>query len=331
MNAKLLLNKALFKLSEKSPVILLTIGVVGVVAGTVMAVKATKNSKDIDDELKEDLETLELKKQEELENLEANNIKLEKFEEDGKEYSRTTELVSIKDNLSKEDMELVTFTKEDYNKLRNKIVLNATKKYLLLYSKSIVVETASIICIIAGFRIIAKRYAALAIAYAGLDNSFREYRKRVQKEIGQDKENELYYGYKKELEKIKDENGKVKEVEKIKINDKAISQYAVFFDESSSEWSNEPGYNRTFLQTLQKSMQRRLESQGHVFLNEVKDKLGLPRTPEGQLVGWKLGMPNSDGYISFGLLNDYNKEAVNARNNVWLLDFNVDGNIYNEI
>lgn len=318
MNAKLLLNKALFKLSEKSPVILLTIGVVGVVAGTVMAVKATKNSKDIDDELKEDLETLELKKQDELEKLTEAN-----------ENEEVTELVSVKDDIY--DHSVGYFTKEDYNKLRNKIVLNATKKYLLLYSKSIVVETASIICIIAGFRIIAKRYAALAIAYAGLDNSFREYRKRVQKEIGQDKENELYYGYKKELEKIKDENGKVKEVEKIKINDKAISQYAVFFDESSSEWSNEPGYNRTFLQTLQKSMQRRLESQGHVFLNEVKDKLGLPRTPEGQLVGWKLGMPNSDGYISFGLLNDYNKEAVNARNNVWLLDFNVDGNIYNEI
>lgn len=318
MNAKLLLNKALFKLSEKSPVILLTIGVVGVVAGTVMAVKATKNSKDIDDELKEDLETLELKKQEELEKLTEAN-----------ENEEVTELVSVKDDIY--DMAVDYFTKEDYNKLRNKIVLNATKKYLILYSKSIVVETASIICIIAGFRIIAKRYAALAIAYAGLDNSFREYRKRVQKELGSEKESELYYGYKKELEKIKDENGKVKEVEKIKIDNHKLSQYAVFFDESSSEWSNEPGYNRTFLQTLEKSMQRRLETQGHVFLNEVKDKLGIPRTPEGQIVGWKLGMPNSDGYISFGLLNDYNKEAINARNNVWLLDFNVDGNIYNEI
>ena len=66
MDVKLLLNKATLKISEKAPVILLTVGEVGVVAGTVMAVKATKNSKDIDDELKEDLESLELTKEDEL-------------------------------------------------------------------------------------------------------------------------------------------------------------------------------------------------------------------------------------------------------------------------
>ena len=39
MDVKLLLNKATLKISEKAPVILLTVGVVGVVAGTVMEVK----------------------------------------------------------------------------------------------------------------------------------------------------------------------------------------------------------------------------------------------------------------------------------------------------
>ena len=47
----------------------------------------------------------------------------------------------------------------------------------------------------------AKRNTALAVAYAGLDKSFREYRKRIQKEIGSERENELYYGYKKEIVK----------------------------------------------------------------------------------------------------------------------------------
>ena len=85
MDVKLLLNKATLKISEKAPVILLTVGVVGVVAGTVMAVKATKNSKDIDDELKEDLESLVFTKEHELLKLAEN------------EGNEVTELLSIKD------------------------------------------------------------------------------------------------------------------------------------------------------------------------------------------------------------------------------------------
>ena len=159
-------------------------GVVGVVAGTVMAVKATKNSKD---KLKEDLESLELTKEDELLKLAEN------------EGNEVTELLSIKD-LDNYDAE--HFTIEDYNRIKNKIVFNTVKRYTILYWKPPIIETASIVCIIAGFKIIAKRYAALAVAYAGLDKSFREYRKRIQKEIGSERENELYYGYKKEIVKI---------------------------------------------------------------------------------------------------------------------------------
>ena len=154
MDVKLLLNKATLKISEKVPVILLTVGVVGVVAGTVMAVKATKNSKDIDDELKEDLESLELTKEDELLKLAEN------------EGNEVTELLSIKD-LDNYDTE--HFTIEDYNRIKNKIVFNAVKRYTILYWKPPIIETASIVCIIAGFKIIAKRYAALAVAYAGLE------------------------------------------------------------------------------------------------------------------------------------------------------------------
>ena len=154
MDVKLLLNKATLKISEKAPVILLTVGVVDVVAGTVMAVKATKNSKDIDDELKEDLESLELTKEDELLKLAEN------------EGNEVTELLSIKD-LDNYDAE--HFTIEDYNRIKNKIVFNDVKRYTILYWKPPIIETASIVCIIAGFKIIAKRYAALAVAYAGLE------------------------------------------------------------------------------------------------------------------------------------------------------------------
>ena len=49
------------------------------------------------------------------------------------------------------------FTIEDYNRIKNKIVFNTVKRYTILYWKPPIIETASIVCIIAGFKIIAKR------------------------------------------------------------------------------------------------------------------------------------------------------------------------------
>lgn len=81
-----------------------------------------------------------------------------------------------------------------------------------------------------------------------------------------------------------------------------------------------------------------LHAKGHVFLNEVYDALGLERSPEGQIVGWALNDnydPNEgDGYISFGIFEDYMKDKGKNFNNydrTILVDFNVDGNILDKI
>lgn len=331
MNTKLLFNKAMYKLYEKSPVILLTIGIAGVIYGTVEAVKATKNTRDIDDELKEDLETLEIKKEEEYQKLIESDTNIEEIKsEDGTITKQCTGLVSVKDNIY--DSSVGYFTKEEYDDIHRKIIFNSVKRYSILYSKAAVIEAVSIVFIVVGFRIIAKRYAGLAAAYAALDTSYREYRKRVQKEVGKDKEEELYYGYKKELKKIKDEKGDNKEVTILNINESMLSPYAFMFDENCSEWSKDPGYNRTFLQTLEKSLTRLLNSQGEISLEFLKDKCGCPHSDDGgesRVIGWKLGHPNNDGYVSLGLYNEYNKEAMNNGNNTWLIDPNIDGLIIN--
>ena len=316
MNSKIL-NKIAFKLSEKSPVILVTLGVAGLIGGTVLAVKSSRNNKDIYDEYTDDMESLELKTEE----------ALEEYNNDKAEEEQIATLLPSTDERFKEDM----FSLEDYKRIKKQIAMTATRKYLSNYWKVIVLDTASVVCIVAGFRIIAKRYAALAIAYTTLDTTFKEYRKRVAKEVGKEKEEELYYDYKVELKKIKDKDGKTKEVKTLKINSNNISQYARFFDKSSTEWSDQQNLNRVFLQQQQKTWQRILETRGHVFLNEVLDALGLTRVPEGQVVGWKYNSENGDNYISFGLFNDYNREAINANKNEFLLDFNVDGIILNEI
>ena len=73
-----------------------------------------------------------------------------------------------------------------------------------------------------------------------------------------------------------------------------------------------------------------LHARGHIFLNEVYDMLGIPRTEDGQLVGWIKGGNDVD----FGIYNMYkeaNRDFVNGYEPVVLLDFNVDGLIYNKL
>ena len=63
------------------------------------------------------------------------------------------------------------------------------------------------------------------------------------------------------------------------------------------------------------------------------DALGIPKTPAGQVVGWLLGA--GDDYVDFGFLKDdadfAARRFVNGLEPVVLLDFNVDGVIYDKI
>ena len=86
-------------------------------------------------------------------------------------------------------------------------------------------------------------------------------------------------------------------------------------------------------------MNDKLRANGHVFLNEVYKELGFDDTKAGQVVGWIYDPenPNGDNYIDFGIYDVYNcskSEAerktafVNGYERSIILDFNVDGNIW---
>ena len=70
-----------------------------------------------------------------------------------------------------------------------------------------------------------------------------------------------------------------------------------------------------------------------MFLNEVYDMLGIPKSKAGQVVGWVYDEENpvGDNYVDFGIY-DLSKERVrrfvNGDERNILLDFNVDGNIW---
>jgi len=58
--------------------------------------------------------------------------------------------------------------------------------------------------------------------------------------------------------------------------------------------------------------------------------LGIPRSQAGSVVGWVVS-EDGDNFVDFGIYNALNTDLVNGYNPTILLDFNVDGVIYNLI
>jgi hypothetical protein len=176
----------------------------------------------------------------------------------------------------------------------------------------------------------------LAAAYATVDKSFKEYRSRVVERFGKELDRELRYNIKaKEVDEIvQNEDGTETVVKKtVNVADPNLySDYARFFDEACPGWTKDPEFNLMFLKDQQRFANDKLKAQGYLFLNEVYDMLGIPRTKAGQVVGWIYDEKNpiGDNFVDFGIFNENITKArdfVNGYERVILLDFNVDGNI----
>lgn len=290
-------SKAVMKLKKHSPEILVVAGIAGTVVSAVLACKATTKVAEILDETKGTLDTIH-------EGMETGAI-------NGQEY-----------------------TNEDGKKDTVVVYAQTGMKLAKLYGPAIILGTLSITSILASNNILRKRNVALGAAYAAIDKSFKEYRGRVIERFGDQVDTELKYGIKaKKFEEIEvdPETGKEKKVKKtVMVADPNLqSDYAVYFDSKSRNYETNPDYNRMFLKAQQAFANDKLQTRGHLFLNEVLDDLDLPRTPAGQIVGWTKDGP--DGYVNFRIV-EVERETEDGRHEpALLLDFNVEGNIWEKM
>lgn len=99
-----------------------------------------------------------------------------------------------------------------------------------------------------------------------------------------------------------------------------FSQYQKVFDESCMGWSMSREYNIMYLRQLERYANDMLIKNGYLFLNEVYQMLDLPKTMEGQIVGWAYDKenPNVDNFVQFEIFQ-------NLEFNYIVVDFNVDG------
>ena len=292
--ASLRVGRQLLLTQKHSPTILFAGGVVGVLATTVMASRATLK---LEDTLADHASKLQIAK-----DLRAS---------DNPDYSEAD-------------------YRQDMTILYSRAVVDVTK----LYAPAVLVGAASIIALTGSHKILTSRNAALTAAYAALDKGFREYRHRVVKEFGPEVDQRLRYDTEERAVTQVTPDGSKKEVKVLRAGPDNISIYARFFDDLCSSWSRTPEFNHLFLRCQQNYANDLLRSRGHIFLNEVYDMVGIERSKAGAVVGWVISKDGGDNYVDFGIFDGNNPRArdfVNGREGSILLDFNVDGVIYDKI
>lgn len=298
-------HKVSFNVKKHSPEILVVAGVVGVVTSAVMACRATTKVNDILADAKETIEAVH---------------KVSNDAERKEQYSE-----------------------EDTKRALAIVYAETGLEFVKLYGPSVVLGTASIGCIVYSNRILNKRNAALAAAYATIDKGFKEYRGRVIERFGKELDRELKYNIKsQEVEEIVvNEDGTETAVKKHidVVNPDGYSEYSRFFSEGCIGWEKNAELNMFHLKQVQNWANEKLQSQGYLYLNDVYGMLGIPKTKAGHVVGWIYDPhnPDLDNFVDFGIydvytpndkLNDARRDFVNGFERSILLDFNVMGNIY---
>lgn len=288
-------QKSAFALKKASPEILTVVGIGCVVGGTVMACKATLKCEDV----------------------------LAQHEH-GMDMIHEARTACDEEHYSEQDMK------------RDMAVqyVHTAAEFVKLYGPAVLVGATGIACILGGHHILKKRNVALMAAYKALNETFMNYRHRVMEEHGEETDRLYATGKRKEIIEIEDpDNPKKKKKVEMESQTHSPSLYARFFDEASSQWSKNPEYNLLFLKQKQREANSKLKLRGHLFLNEVYDMLDIPRSQAGAVVGW-INHPGEEDQVDFGIYDLYDPEKrafINGWERSILLDFNVDGVIYEMI
>lgn len=284
--------------SEKSPKILFGAGVVGMVGSTVLACRATLKLEGV----------------------------LEEVQDNREKAHKAKQLVD-----SGEVREGTTYTDSEMRKDLTIITVRGIGNVAKLYAPAVLLGAASIACLTKSHNILQERNLAITAAYAAVDTAFKNYRQRVIDRYGEEEDRLLKYEN-EVIDIVDPETGEIVAV------GRAVgasgSAYARFYDEfSSRNWAPDPDINLLFLRNVQNYMNDRLKARGHIFLNEVFSELGMTHTKAGAVVGWRWNQGSGDDYIDFGIWNGSEQvnDFFNGREGAILLDFNVDGIIYDKI
>lgn len=285
------LQKIKFECVTHSPELLLGVGIAGAVITVVTACKATLKVSEVLEEHKSDLE-------------------------------------KIDETVANE--EITEYTEEDAKKDKVIRYRDTAVQMVKLYAPAVILGVLSIGCMVKSNDILNKRNMSLAAAYTVLDNAYTRYRQNVRDKFGDEVDRQLKNSESEvEVTELKEDG--TTETTKVVVAD--ASGYSKYFTKANPDWDNNEDFILNFLRAQQTMANKRLISKGWITLNDVYKMLNFKETKAGMVVGWKYEPINNQGdnFIQFDctktkIINEDGLPEV-----VYLIDFNVDGDIYSRL
>lgn len=254
-------------IKDKSPEILLGLGIGGVLAGTVLACVQTKKVDIVVDKYRDDI------------------VDARTFNDNKKLF-----------------------------KIYTKLVFDLMKHY----GWAIACEIAGIACCVGSHGIMAKRNAALAVAYASLSEYVAAFKKEIDDEYGEGTADKINGNLKKKAEE--DDPDLVK----VRVKGDVISG---IYKKNCEGWNKDPSLVELTMSEFISVLQNRLERNGYLTLDEAfKEfdiKIDRKEHPEVFVLGW---IYRKDGYNEWGD-NYISPKIVPLSDDIgtdYLVSFNVD-------
>ena len=304
-------GKLIFKLSKNKPQILFGAGAVITVGGFVWAVINARKMNELIDEGEAAVEDIQLR------------IDEAKNPENGLD--------------DKQEKTTLSVLEKDLRKAKAENII----RMFLLMGLPTLTFAGGMSLMIGGHLILFRRFGEVSTALATLQQTFERYRRMNIQEHGEECDRRYRYGIIGETEAetvVTDPEGKEKTVQcKVPIVDgeNAASLYTfIFSEEFSRKCPKDPVSTISFLRSQEKYWNMWMGATGKpVTLSMVLEDLGIELDPDDPakdyilIAGWR---PNGDGdnRIDFGIMRAINKPTLDMQENVVVLNFNCDGNIY---
>ena len=223
--------------------------------------------------------------------------------------NQTRDILDEKNEFEKTCEKCLSLEDESYTRVNYendlKIIKRKTRKKLLKTWWPVgTLGAGSVISVLGGYKVLNGRYVATAAAYKTLEAGYERYRENVIAKYGPEADAELReikaeevekeLKRQEELQKAEDKDGKKKKKKLLpQGND------LVIFDENSDRWRRywTPDMVLDYLQIKENECNDKRMLTGHIFVNEIRDTLGVKRTSDGAVLGY-INKP-----VSFGLFD----------------------------
>lgn len=170
------------------------------------------------------------------------------------------------------------------------------------YVPSIILGAATITCIFGANMLNKRQQAAIASAYALLDSSYKEYKKKVKELHGEENEQLIRTS-------IAKDHYEDSEIDK--------DELPLFYDEYSSQYFN--ASNETILRA-EYEINKLISINGGASLNEYYELVGLPKVDYGEYLGWSAAQMYEtywDNWVHF----HHTKVALDDGLECWIIDY----------